>query len=568
MRKSLFFLIALLMLALLATGTALAWDDYYKTDIGNFYFDVLEDGTAQITKLSMDDSFLKSEVKELVIPEEVTGKFNGGSYRVSSVCHSIEDGFESYTSRDKNVENVETLVIPDSVDVIGNPVMSFRSLKTIQVSDTHPTLAFFNNALFNKKTKTLLAVPRGLEYSYTVPDGIVEIGDYAFFGCNLTRVDLPDSVAVIGLNPFCSSKVTDVIVNGSHPTLSFSNSVLFDKTSGLLISGFKKGNGEINVPEGISVIGKHAFFDLDIKAVTLPSTVKEIGDYAFYSCNYLESVNIPEGVEKIGEKAFYECTAIQEWNLPDTVMEIGTSAFHLNSGITSFRVPSGITVLKKGILGYCSELKEVILPAGLTEIEYGAFAGTDSLESVTFPDGLKTIGEQAFLSSGLRSVVLPDSVEKMDRDAFRKCKYLEEIRLSNSLKTIKISMFMECPALCRVILPESLESIGTKVFYNCPSLKEIYIPFTVGFICNGVNLSFDDTTTLIVEQGSYAEDWCINNRHSYILAQDYEGDLPVPQREPVEKPAWLRPSDCTNCGYHFPEGNDFNFCPYCGQKIE
>ena len=62
------------------------------------------------------------------------------------------------------------------------------------------------------------------------------------------------------------------------------------------------------VPEGIETIGPEAFYSDGgnngvLEAVTLPSTLKEIGEYAFFRKKNLREISFPSGLLKIKKKA-------------------------------------------------------------------------------------------------------------------------------------------------------------------------------------------------------------------------------------------------------------------------
>ena len=105
--------------------------------------------------------------------------------------------------------------------------------------------------------------------------------------------------------------------------------------------------------------------------INIPSSVKEIGDYAFSSCSDLSQVTLNEGLEKIGDSAFY-LTKITSINIPGSIKEIGKSAFSL-----------------------CSDLSQVTLNEGLEKIGDSAFKDT-KITSITIPSSVKEIGNNAF----------------------------------------------------------------------------------------------------------------------------------------------------------------------------
>ena len=73
---------------------------------------------------------------------------------------------------------------------------------------------------------------------------------------------------------------------------------------------------------------KNGFKDCsDIQTVSLPSTIKSIGSYAFYGCSILSQVTFPDSLEKIGGYAFSE-TSILKITIPASVNFIGAYAFY------------------------------------------------------------------------------------------------------------------------------------------------------------------------------------------------------------------------------------------------
>ncbi len=86
---------------------------------------------------------------------------------------------------------------------------------------------------------------------------------------------------------------------------------------------------EYVVREGTEVICDGAFFFNYLLSVTIPNSVKSIGDRAFKWCFFLQSVTIPNSVTSIGDEAFSDCNSLQSVTIPNSVKSIGNSAFSL-----------------------------------------------------------------------------------------------------------------------------------------------------------------------------------------------------------------------------------------------
>ena len=106
--------------------------------------------------------------------------------------------------------------------------------------------------------------------------------------------------------------------------------------------------------KNVSAIGENAFSESDIikpntlLSVTLPSTVKTIGDYAFERCKTLTAVVLPEGIVSIGHFAFSECTQLSNITLPSTLLELGTGTFYYCNSLNSINIPDSLTKIPSG----------------------------------------------------------------------------------------------------------------------------------------------------------------------------------------------------------------------------
>ena len=197
--------------------------------------------------------------------------------------------------------------------------------------------------------------------SINIPDSVTTIGEFAFGGCNLKKLVIPASVVNIGNNAFYRVVVTD---DGQI-------------TAGPIGSGCDVEFG------WTEELPDYALYKLNITDITLPDTIKKIGNYSLGS-NAFESVIVPEGVQSIGDSAFIGCSMLENITIPASVQSIGRYAF-----------------------GSCSMLKNVTIPAGVSSVGDSAFANTSSLESVTFLGGNTEIGENIFYKyNGVQNTII------------------------------------------------------------------------------------------------------------------------------------------------------------------
>ena len=169
----------------------------------------------------------------------------------------------------------------------------------------------------------------------------------------------------------------------------------------------------VTIPSSVKTIGKYAFESCrDLRSITIPSSVTYIGESAFDTCKSLKSVTIPKSVTYIGESAFSSCTSLKSVTIPNSVKTIGMSAFAYCDNLTSVTIPNGVTTIRESTFEDCYSLKSVTIPDSVTYIGKRAFLGCENLASITIPKRVKSIGEYAFFRcDGIKSVTIPKSVK-------------------------------------------------------------------------------------------------------------------------------------------------------------
>ena len=177
----------------------------------------------------------------------------------------------------------------------------------------------------------------------------------------------------------------------------------------------------------VVAIGKEAFFNVLIDFVSVPSTVKEIEEYAFFNCS-VKRVELSEGVEVIGDSAFADAYYLEEINFPSTLKTIGSYAF-CATDITQVILPDSVTEVHGHAFTSCLHVTEIRLSANLTEIKAYMFEGVHNVKSIELPRGIERIGEWAFMQcSRLETVTLYHGVLQIDDNIFEYCEDIKEIR--------------------------------------------------------------------------------------------------------------------------------------------
>ena len=141
--------------------------------------------------------------------------------------------------------------------------------------------------------------------------------------------------------------------------------------------------------------------------VVIPEGVSSVGKKAFFKCNELLHITIPEGVAIIEASAFEECRSLVTTILPETLTGIGTSAFKRCSALVSVSIPNPECSIGDSAFRACRSLKDIVLPKGLKKIGKATFLGCDALGELTIPETVKTISDYAFADTDVSGQILP-----------------------------------------------------------------------------------------------------------------------------------------------------------------
>ena len=331
-----------------------------------------------------------------------------------------------------------------------------------------------------------------------IPEGITEIGDFAFSNCpSLENILVSaDNPSYVSINNCCLSKDLRKLIFGCR------SSIIPEGISMIEESAFEGcvGQTSIVMPEGVKEIGRDAFSGCTgLTNIVIPDIVTEINGGAFFGCTSLTSIVIPKGVTEIGESAFGGCVGLTSVVMPKSVTKIGWGAFKDCTSLTSIVIPKGITEIGESAFSGCTGLTGVVIPEGVTEISMNVFRDCTGLTGVVIPEGVKEIGYGAFSGcTGLTGIVIPEGVTEIDCGAFGGCTNLTTISVSvdnpsyvsinncclskdlrrlifgcrssiipDGVSMIEWDAFRDCAGLTSIRIPDSVTAIGVSAFYGC-----------------------------------------------------------------------------------------------------
>lgn len=229
---------------------------YGVTKIGSSAFEycsniqsiIIPDGVVSIGSSAFENC---TGLTSITIPDGVKGIGNSAfecctgltSLTIPNSVTSIgEDAFSSC--------NLTSITIPSNVTSIDDSAFSgCQKLNQINVAPTNATFSSENGVLFNKEKTKVISYPEGKkETSYTVPDGVASIGEYAFSSCSsLTSITVPNSVISIDKGAFsCCSSLTNITLPDG--VMSIGSDAFFNT---------KIYRNESNWKDSVLYIGKH-----------------------------------------------------------------------------------------------------------------------------------------------------------------------------------------------------------------------------------------------------------------------------------------------------------------------
>lgn len=166
----------------------------------------------------------------------------------------------------------------------------------------------------------------------------------------------------------------------------------------------------IVVDDGITSVGDLAFYGLsNLNVVSLPSTVRTLGDLAFADCIKLVHIAI-SGVEEIGWGCFYGCSSLVNLILPDGLRSIGDQAFYFCISLAGITVPESTVEFGAMVFTYCENLVYVKIKSPIKVLPYWTFYGCERL----------------------KELYLPGSIAKVEKDALGECPDLYYVDYSGS----------------------------------------------------------------------------------------------------------------------------------------
>ncbi len=267
---------------------------------------------------------------------------------------------------------------------------------------------------------------------------VTSIGKYAFAGCTITGVTLPNSIETIEDGAFYQCTASSIDLN-----------------------------------YGLGYIGAYAFYECtSLERIQIPSTVLHIGEFAFYGCycKLIFAGNVPASTE-YWSSSFLIGSQIKEVELLEGAVRIGECAFAKLETLEKIKLPSSLRNIDTGAFLNCTSLKGVYindLISWYSKIKFDSFAWYGDISD----NNPLRIAGNLYLNGDLVTN-LTISTDSVMPYAFSGCKNIESINLKNGVKYIGDGAFKLVDAKT-LYFPPSVSELGAEAFI-ISTLESIYI---------------------------------------------------------------------------------------------
>ncbi len=176
--------------------------------------------------------------------------------------------------------------------------------------------------------------------SITFGQGLMTIGDYAFFETGIIYIEIPDHVTEIGLSAFSGCKNLEKAALGKSMT----------KVPESMFNGCTQLSNVV-WNGNIATIELNAFYGTAFETIDLPNTVTTIESYAFRSMKNLKEFTFPDSVSAVGSYVLADCTSLQKVTIGKGISSLPDKIFSGSSSILELIIPSNVTDISSDIFG-------------------------------------------------------------------------------------------------------------------------------------------------------------------------------------------------------------------------
>lgn len=237
------------------------------------------------------------------------------------------------------------------------------------------------------------------------------------------------------------------------------------------------------------------------RTIRLPNTAKAIPHEMFCNNTSLESVTDGANVDNIGSGAFKFCSSLVDFDF-NNICSIGSYAFY-DTGFKTLKFGSNLRSVQTEAFGNCISLEYVEFDANSNlHIGDDVFESCSSLREVKLPNTIEKLDRKAFKRSGIIKMWMPDSLRVIAEACFKDCERLNRVHFSNNLDVIGRQAFDNCNHLESVeLMNTKVSRLGTRAFANCKRLYYVDLRTPALTVISPETFAYGGLTTIKLGHG-------------------------------------------------------------------
>ncbi|MCH5147454.1 MAG: leucine-rich repeat protein [Clostridiales bacterium] len=323
-----------------------------------------------------------------------------------------------------------------------------------------PVKAIADGAFTGKKNLTSV--------TFAKDSNLTTIGENAFTNCNgITTISLPATLTTVGTSAFRNCTKLVSVDFGEKPAVKVEPEEGKDEPEALEGEP-EEGQGESGaVKSKLTAISVSMFEGCSkLTSITIPESVKTIGEDAFTSCIALTDVELGIGVQTLGKRAFRGCTALKTLDLTSatSLTNINDRAFEGNTALDKIIIPNSVQNIGKNQLAGCTALNYISVPflgssrASANDACFGYLFGAEN-----YSDNNDVLRDLAGKSITVKVSDVTDEAP-IRFGAFYNVKGVATIIVEGTMTTLKEKAFGVAPDGVSYVLPETLTRIEAGAF--------------------------------------------------------------------------------------------------------
>ena len=429
--------------------------------------------SGNLAYIGLDQNGNETDDESKIVTYSVTGigNFTGEdlviprTYKEKTIVEIKKEAFK------RNII-IKNLIIPNTVKKVGDAC--FESCTNLETVNLNALKLEGSDHFENTKLNNVI-----------IGKNVEQLGNRPFYRCsNLANVLICTEKADINAYVFNGcKKLKEAMTNEENLKYKIKDGVLYSKDEKIIYMYPPGKERDFTITENVEELYKLAFFgNSNLNNITIPNTVKKVGDACFESCTNLETVNL--NALKLEGSDHFENTKLNNVIIGKNVEQLGNRPFYRCSNLANVLICTEKADINAYVFNGCKKLKEAMTNEENLKykVKDGVLYSKDEKIIYMYPPGKEgdfTITENVeelyklafYGNSHLNSLDIPNTVKKVGDNCFEACVNLEEVNL-NALNLEGYDHFRNTK-LNNITVGKDVKKLGDRPFYQCSTINEI-----------------------------------------------------------------------------------------------